>query len=285
MSTSADDISIVLSGGNGNIFPNQSLGGDPSASPIPNGVLNNLFSDISSERTEESEDAYRCIYVFNDGDATVWDLKIYTIGNSSDGSTSEIGIEERNEAQRIVVTGSATGGTLTLKYKQTEFTTTYNSDLALWANNLQNQIETIEEFKYVRISAQSASSGSVVFDIRWSRKDAKRNFDKIEIATNQQGASVGNLLQPLGQIAVNISVLQQGGPINTIASEINVETTPPNYVGFFVASFASPITIPRLDPSDGFPLWIKRTVTLDAVPQSNDGFSLVVQAQWLEPEA
>jgi hypothetical protein len=285
MSTSADDISIVLSGGNGNIFPNQSLGGDPSASPIPNGTLNNLFSDISADRTEQTEEAYRCIYIFNDGDTTVWDVKLYVIGNSTDGSVTEIGIEERNEAQRILINGSVTGGTLTLKYKQTEFTTTYNSDLAVWANDLQTQIQTIEEFKYVRVSAQNAGSGQIVFDVRWAGKDSKRNFDKIEIATNQQNVPTGNLLEPAGQITVNISVLQQGGPINTIAGEINVETTPPNYVGFFVASAASPITLPRLDPNDGFPLWIKRTVTLDAVPQANDGFSLIVSAQWLEPES
>lgn len=282
MTTSGSDISIVLSGGSSNINPNLSLGGDPSSSPIPSGVLNNLFDDISSEESAASHEDYRCIYIFNDGDTIIWDIRLWIEEDEADGSTTEIGIENRNETQRITINGGVNGGTLTLSYNSLEFTIAYDSDLAVWAQDLQDKLDDLEDgegnliFRDVTVTAQNASGGVVIFDIRWAGKDGKRNFDSFTISSG------GNLLEPLGSVTVGISTPQQGAPINTIAAEINVETTPPGGVSFFASSVDSPITLPRLESNEGFPLWIKRVTEANTTAKENDGVVLRFSAQSLE---
>lgn len=278
MATTSDDIAIVLSGGSVNLNPSLSLGGDPSYSPIPSGVINNLFGDVPSERTEDLE-SYRCIYVFNDGDTTIWDIELWIQQTDEDGSQMEIGVLSTDEVQRITIPATVSGGDLVLRYKNAIFTLEYNSNLSAWANQLQTLLEELADpsdsslfFRNVTVNAQN-TSGLILFDIIWSGKDSKRNFDKIEIQSNQ--------LLPSGTTA-SITVSRQGSPVNTIAIQLDAETTPPGNIGFFVASASSPISLPRLEPQDGFPLWIKRFVPTEAAAKSNDGFSLVIRAQSLE---
>ncbi len=279
MTTTADDISVVLSGGTVNINPNNSLGGDPSSAPLLNDSLNNLFDDVTSDESADGIEDYRCVYVFNDGDTTVWSVQLWINADSSDGATVEIGIEDRNEVQRLTITGGVSGGSLTLQYNGTEFTTNYQSDLSVWASQLENTLQELTDenllFTHVNVTAQNGGNGTVIFDIKWSGTDAKRNFDKIE--------SVENSLEPNGSVDISLTTPSQGSPVNTIASEINVETTPPGGVGFFVASQISPLFIPRLNPDEGFPLWVKRVVPAGTVAKENDGFTLRISAQSLEP--
>jgi len=287
MLTAASDIAFVLSGGTSNINPNKSIGGEPSSSPIASGVLNNLFDDITSSQAVSGSEDYRCIYVFNDGETTVWDMKLWVDSLTEGGAQIELGIESVNEIQRITVIGS-TGGTLTLQYKNRQFTSNYNSNTAVWAIQTQTALrnltvsDTSDEkmFKQVSILAQNVGSNTIIFDIRWSGKDGKRNFDRIGPVLSGS-VDVGNLLEPPGASAV-VTVIQQGSPINSIANEINVETIPPGGVGFFASNEISPIVIPRLDPSDGFPLWIKRVVPANTSAVSADNFTLRMTAQSLE---
>jgi hypothetical protein len=288
MTTSANDISVVLSGGTTNINPSLSLGGDPSSSPISSGSLNNLFLDIAADRDEDKEN-YRCLYIFNDGDTAIYNMNVYVEQQSNEGSVMEIGILEKNESQRIIINGTITGGNLILQYTNKTFTWSHNSNLGLWANNLQVALENLTNstnnkkfFRSVAVTAQQTSSNQRVFDIKWSGKDAKRNFETIFVTKNSQNQEIGNLLEPLGTIAVSTSVSQQGYPINTIANEIDSENTPPGNVGFFRASSISPVVIPRLDPEEGFPLWVKRFTPQEASARENDGFSLMITAQSLD---
>lgn len=285
MTTAASDISIVLSGGTSNINPNLSLGGDPSSSPIPNGVLNNLFDNISSTEAFDGTEDYRCIYIFNDGDTTIWNAKVYISGSTVNGATIELGINESNETQRISITGTMTGGQLILSYKGRTFPLVYDSDLGIMSTELQKSIQNLtisslsdeKFFKEVIVTAQSAANNTVIFDIKWSGKDGKRNFEKFEIAES------GNQLVPLGTIIATLSVIQEGSPINTITGNTSAETNPPGGVGFYVPSENSPITIPFLAPSDGFPLWIKRSVPSGSSALELDGFTMRFAAESLEP--
>lgn len=280
MTTTADDISIVLSGGSVNLNPSLSLGGDPSYSPIPSGVINNLFADVPSERTDDLE-SYRCIYICNDGDSTVWDLEVWIQQTGTNGSQMEIGILESNETQRISINSSVSGGNLNLKYKNANFVWEYNNNLTTWADNLQTLLEELENpsdstrfFRNVTVNAQSiASSNQFIFDISWSGKDAKRNFDIIQIQNNQLAPPSTNVF---------ISVSRSGSPVNTIAVQLDAETTTPGDVGFFAASASSPIFIPKLEPADCFPLWIKRFVQQQVAAKADDGFTLALRAQSLE---
>lgn len=281
MTTSADDISIVLSGGVANINPNNSLGGDPSSQPIITQTLNNLFDDISSVESSEGHEDYRCIYIFNDGDTTIWSFKVWLLSESE--SSIQLGIENKNETQRIVIGSGVNGGSLTLKYKNRNFSTSYDSDLSVWAAEMQTVIETLTItemdsetfFKEATVLAQHGVGGTIIFDIKWSGSDSKRNFDKFEVESN--------LLQPLGDITVALTVPVEGAPVNTIANEIDVENTAPGGVTFYNTSISAPIVIPRLDSNDGFPLWVKRVVDPGAASKENDGFSLKISAQSLEP--
>lgn len=279
--TSADDISLVLSGGTVNLNPNASLGGEPSSNPITSAVLNNLFADISSDQSTDGYEDYRCIYMFNDGQTSVYSIEVWISSDDDDGSTMEIGIEDQNENQRITISGAAlTGGSLTLSYKGKTFTTNRNSDLGVWATDIQTKILAMTDdddkkfFNSVSVIAQNAGASTVIFDIIFSGIDAKRNWDKFNVETNSLSPSGVNVL---------ITTPKEGAPINTIASEINLETTPPGGVGFFAASEISPITIPVLHPNEGFPLWIKRTTPPGTLAKENDGFILSFKAESLAP--
>lgn len=270
----ANDISLVLSGGSTNINPNLSLGGDPSATPVSDGVINNLFDDILPEEATEGHEDYRCVYYFNDGTASVYDIELYIDEDFAGGATVELGIESRDEIQRITITNGPSGGDLRLDYDGSQFITEHNPDLSVWAGNLQNDLRSLPNLQDVIVIAQSAGGGTILFDISFINDDGKKNHPLIEVVTNN--------LTPTG-VEVSVATTTQGAPVNTIASEIDVETTPPGNIGFYAPSETSPITIPQLRPSEGFPLWVKRVCEAGVDPKERDGFRLRFSAQTLEP--
>lgn len=282
MTTNANQISAVLSGGSTNINVNDSLGGEPSSTPLISAVINNLFDNVSADESADGNEDYRCIYLFNDGDTSIYSIQIWIQDDFESGSTMSIGIENRNETQRITISGGVNGGSLTLSYKGQNFVTSYDSNLGAWSVALQELLNELEDddgnkfFRDIVVTAQNAA-GSVIFDIQFTGQDAGRNHDKFVLVAN-------NFL-PTDTINVTISVPQEGAPINTIAPEINVETTPPGGVNFFVPTVDAPITLPKLEPEDGFPLWIRRTTAKDTEAKENDGFVLRFRAQSLEPNS
>lgn len=284
MTTTANDISVWLSGGASNINPNQSLGGDPSISPIVNNTLNNLFDDVTAEEALDGVENYRCIYIFNDGDTTIWNVKLFIFADEAAGASMEIGIYERNESQRLTITGASPSltGKIVLSYSGNAFDLFYNSNISIMASDLQAALEELvkdEEtgekfFKNITVTAQGTAENNI-FDIKWDGKDAKRSFESLVLTSNQ--------LTPATGVTVSLSTIQNGSPINTIASGIGNENTPPGGVGFFAATLASPITIPFLAPDDALPLWIKRTVVAGTAAVENDQFTLRILAESLEP--
>lgn len=270
---SSSDISVVLSGGSTNINPNASLGGEPSATPITDGVVNNLFDDIQPEESSEGHEDYRCLYFFNDGEASVYEIEVYIEEEFEGGANIELGIESRDEIQRMTITNLPASGNLRLDYDGHEFLTEYNSDLSVWAGTLQSELRGLSQLQDVTVIAQTAGN-SLIFDINFIDKDGKRSHPLIEV--------VANNLTP-GGVEASIATTSQGSPINTIAAEIDIETTPPGNVGFYVPSSSSPITIPKLLPSEGFPVWAKRVCIAGVDPKERDGFRLRFSGQTLEP--
>ena len=280
MLTTASNISFVLSGGASNINPNNSLGGDPSSTSINGGLLNNLFDDVASYESENGNEDYRCIYLFNDGETTVWDMKLWADSITEGNVQIKLGIESSNEKQRITIIG-ATGGILELQYKDRSFSSDYNSNTTVWASNIETSISNVtvsdvsteKIFKKVSVEGRNLGSDKLIFDITWSGKDGKRNFDNIEIIGSEL------VLEPNGSVLVTVE--QQGSPINTLANE-TIETSPPGGVVFFDTNETSPIVIARLDPSDGFPIWIKRIIPSQTVASVEDKFTIQMVAQSLE---
>ncbi len=279
MTTSSNDISIVLSGGSSNIDPNASLGGDPSSTPVNVATLNNLFDDLSSDETEDGAVDYRCLYVFNDGDTVVYNVNLWLLDEVIGGSQIEIGVETKNESQRITLSGgNITSGNAVLSYEGTSFQITYNSDLSEWAGQIEETLAELADdddelyFNEVTVIAQTGANSTIIFDISFSGLDAKRNIAKIERVSNN---FIGT-----GTIEVTITVPTEGSPINTIAPELNAETTPPGgSIVFYPATQDVPISLPRLDPGDGFPIWIKRSTAAGTLAIEGDGFTLRLTAQ------
>jgi len=274
MTTSASNIAVVLSGGGANLNPNLSLGGDPSSTPVASASLNNLFADLSPSQTLDGREDYRCIYFFNDGDTAIFNIALWVSTNLASPSTVvELGINDQNERQRLTITGGVSGGSLTLDYDGHNFTTNYQVDLAAWATALQEGLLGLMDgdnaiFHDVTVIASNAGS-TVIFDVLFAGLDAQRSFDLLTVASND--------LTP--DVSVVISKQVIGAPINSIAPEIDLDTTPPGGVGFFVPSEQSPITLPVLYADDGFPLWVKRVTPANTAAQADDGFVLTFRAE------
>lgn len=273
MVNAATDISVVLSGGVTNINPNLSLGGSPSSSPITDGVLNNLFDDISPEEAIDGHEDYRCLYFFNDGLSSVYDIQLWIYDDFVDGAAMEIGVQASDEIQRITIAdGPITGGLMQINYDGYQFDSPYES-LQDWATSLQDSFNALVPLNDITVNAQNVGSDMIIFDVTFGNKDGFRNHPEIQITDSLTPSSA----------TISIATILAGSPINTIAPEIGVETTPPGGVGFFAPSETSPITIARLDPEDGFPVWVKRVVTENTDPKERDGFKLRFSAQTLEP--
>lgn len=229
MVTRPSDITFVYSGGSNNVNANASIGGAPSASLIPDDIVNNLFSNISSDQTDSGYTDYRCFYMFNDGDAAIFNINIFIESEVEGGSSMEIGILEKDDVQRITIGGTPTSGTLTISYEGESFVTNYNSDLAVWATDIQDGLNSLIDddgnplLQNVVVTAQPTAS-SIIFDILFQGIDGKRNH--AELVTF-------NTLLPT--LSVSVTTIQDGAPVNTEADLLDVETTPPGGVIFSAA--------------------------------------------------
>jgi hypothetical protein len=275
MTINPSDLSLVYSGSTSNNDPNLSLGGESSSFRVSSDVINNLFDDVQPDESLEGHEDYRCLYMFNDSDETAYNITIWIADAEDAGSTVEVGINGTDEFQRLIVTGgTVTGGSLRLSFSGVEFNSIYNSDLAVWATALQTSLRAIEVdgvslLSDVTVTAQNSGGGTTIFDIGFGGRDGKRSQPQILVINND--------LEPLGTIETAIAVLQGGSPVNTLAPEIEVEGNQPPDVGFFVPTEISPITIPRLDPADGFPIWFKRVTPAGTLALANDFITLRIR--------
>jgi hypothetical protein len=269
------DLSLVYSGGTNNNDPNASLGGEPSSFRVATNVINNLFDDVQPEESTEGAEDYRCVYLFNDSGETCYDITLWIAEEQAGGSTIEVGINGTDEFQRLIVSGgSVTGGSVRLSFAGVEFDSNYNPDLAVWATALQTSLRAVEVdgatvLSDVTVTAQNSGGGTTIFDIGFGGEDGKRAQPQIIVVSND--------LEPLGTIEATVTTLQGGSPVNTVAPQIEVEGSQPPDVGFFVPTQISPITIPRLDPNDGFPLWFKRVTPAGTAALANDFITLRIR--------
>lgn len=275
MTTTATNISVVLSGGSNNFDPDSSLGGSPSVTPLTNSVLNNLFSDVTSDDSLEGVEDYRCIYFFNDGDTTIFSVKLWIYEDFVDGATIEVGVASQDENQRILLQGVPTGGSATFSYDGNNVVVNYDSELSNMALELQDSLNALMDgdqplLQDVVVTAQPVGP-NIYFDILFADRDGKKDHPTITVVSNDFTPS----------LSISISTTQAGFPVNTIAPEIGNSTIPPGGVGFFAASEISPVSIPKLTVGDGFPLWIKRVVVASTDAKANDGVKLRFEAESL----
>lgn len=254
------DISVVLSGGSGNSDPQQSLGGDPSATPLI-GFLNNLFDDFSPSETLNGYTDYRCFYVFNDNDADIlYDAKVWIDSQVSGGGQLSLGVPLVSEVQTINITGDIDGGYAEFRYDSTHTVEILGTPSFISKHAyLQAQLRTIPQCSGVVVTG-TYTSGNTLLTITFA---AGRNHPTLTL--------IDNSLTGTGSIDVTIVKLTDGGPINTIASPIDTGGTTPSGITFTNPTLASQIMLGNLYPLDGLPIWVKRVVAPNTAAVVDDG--------------
>lgn len=95
MAIVASDLKMYLTGGAGNTDPLASFGGAVSSTELTNGVLNNLWADITGEQASAGRTRYRCVAVKNThGSLSLTSSKVWIDTNTTSASdTITIGLD------------------------------------------------------------------------------------------------------------------------------------------------------------------------------------------------
>jgi hypothetical protein len=255
------EILFTYSGGAVNSDPSASLGGAASAHQIQ-GSANNLFPDISEAQQEDGYIDYRCFYCRNTSSNNILYETTAWVTNVAEGATVQLGIDSRDDAQRIGIVGPITGGSFTASYEGTNFTANWDADSAVWAQNIETAMNALDELSGVVVTANPSGSDEV-FNIEFGDPDGNRNHDLLTLVSND--------LTPAN--AITFTKVYSGRPINTQADKIATATTVPNGVTFGDYTEASPLTVGTIKPGDNVPFWIKRTSPAGVDAMRDDGFS------------
>jgi len=280
---SEGDISITLSGGPENNSSDLSLGGEPSTHPI---IANRLFTDISVEQSTVGLEDYKCIYVNNNSfEATLYESILFTEYRADSDITVELGFIEINERQTITITSFSKikRGSFSVIYTDyesaTEIAAIWNSSASVWAGNLQSAMRALPRLKDVTVTA-SLSGDTIIFEINFQGSSGNRYHEILQEGTNS--LTIESPAPGDGNISIGRSV--SGGPVNSVAAEIERATTPPYGVGFLpYESRDGAYGIGEIRPGDVIPVWIKRTVPIDAKGLENDGINIRVEGKALPP--
>ena len=245
------DFSIVLSGGSDNESPARSIGGEPSlvfASDVP---LNNLFPNILVDTTAEITD-YRCIYLFNDNLTDIlYRFKIGILSQKPGGATIQIGVKLKKEIQEIRVSGTGTGGTCVVTYNGMNFDLNFNGDYSTVAFTLQTWMQTVDP-----VGNPTVDYESNVFSFIWQ----DYRYQSLLILTGQWDGT-----------SMVVVRTQSGSPINGVAPLNTSGNNAPQDVTFS----AEDIVLNELRPTEGIPIWIKRTIPQSFDPVDLDEFILM----------
>ena len=171
MVAQVSEISLVLSGGSVNSDPSLSLGGNPSSSPVNSNALNNIFNDITPDESLSGLEDYRCVYFFNDSDDPIFNLKLWMLSETENGSSVTLGIQDKDEIQRLTITGTPTGGSFSLTYSGQTCISSYNADLGIWATTLQTNLNALQDtdglplLTGVVVNAQNTTTGIIFLSV------------------------------------------------------------------------------------------------------------------------
>jgi hypothetical protein len=265
MAINLSDIEFFLSGGSSNSNPALSLGGAPSGFVIL-GTLNNLFSNVTSEQAESGRTDYRCFYVFNGSETdSLLDSEIFLESQDAGGSRAQIGVEKSTEVQRIGIVGPAYFGSLTLRYDSQVFVANWGTSAGQFEANLQSELVDIG---LDGVSVSTVVSGNnYSFTISFFGASDNRSHPLLEVVQN-------GLLAP-STPTVSISRVSSGAPVNSVATQLSVDTVPPARVVFS----DSKIAIGTLAPGDGVPVWVKRVTSAGTEYQERDGFNFRISGK------
>lgn len=276
MPVTDSDISFTFSGGGTNANPDLSLGGDPSVQPIVN---NRLFDDVEESEAKNGVIDYRCLYLHNDSAiSSLYNAQVYVVYTVAGAVSVQLGFDFSNDRQNVTVTeaDTITAGSFTLEYSdaasQYDIIVAWSSSLSTWATNFQTAIRAITNLEDVTVSA-SWSGTSVVFEVDFVGVAEGRYHEPMVLKAG------GNNLTASGSPAISVVKSVDGGPINRIADEIDVDTTTPTNIVFT----SSTVSIGDIRPLDSVPIWVRRTVPANTEAVENDGFTLRIRGDAIAP--
>lgn len=209
---------------------------------------------------------YRCFYVFNGSETdSLFGTEIFLGPQDSGGSSVQIGVEKSTDLQRIGIVGPAYFGSLTLRYGTQVFVADWGTSAGQFEANLQSKLESI--------GLEGVSVATVVignnysFTISFLGASDNRSHPLLEVVQN-------GLLAP-STPTVSITRIASGSPINSVASQLSVDTVPPARVVFS----DSRIVIGTISPGDSFPVWVKRVTLAGTEYQERDGFNFIISGR------
>jgi len=273
---SADDIILRYSGGPFNEDAEGSLGGLISSIAVESGALENLFPNVAKVNTNLYRTEYRAIYVLNRSSTeTFYNAVVWAEDTKEDlgGAEVKIGIPTQTEVQRIVISDSdkTTGGSFTLKFGSYLMTIDWAGDTGT-GDNLEHAFQSIPSFCEIQVTTLSEAT-QVTYDITFS--GGGRNTLQPTIIVEQ------NLLtSTIGVPDMTVSVVQQGSPINDIATDVAFGNNPPVGVTFVETSDVSAIDIGNIGPGGSCYIWVQRYLAPGTTAAYfHDGFTLKIRGE------
>lgn len=270
MTIDASDIIYVFSGGSDNADPDESLGGLSSSQLI---TSSRLFDNVTGAESGSGSTEYRCVYLKNTStDSTLFNTEMYIAYTVAGDVTVELGFNFQFDKQTVIIynANSVTSGNFTLVYTNDsshDIIVDWDASLVTWINNFETAIQAISGLEDTSVLG-SYSGDDLTFEIQFGGSYRYHN-----IVTLDSNDMISGLTT-----TISISKLVSGGPINSIADSIDVETTTPNNLIFY----SNLINLGNLLPLDSVPIWIKRIVPIDPLPTENDGFTLKVKGDAFE---
>lgn len=235
--------------------------------------LDNLFHSIGPKLSRRGHLDYRCFYIQNISPTYTLRNSIIYLSTQArfNGTDVAIGVLLKNEIQQVVVSGPSPpfeGEYFELQVPgyPSPFKVYYSPNITQWVGNFQTAIRAVEGMPEVVVKAEGTVP-NVTFTInygghettnagehgtqdhsRWTQA-SNRAIDLITVNSNNlQGCTV----MPLP--------VQDGSPVNTTATTIPDEITPPDGIPFDYFLRGNPIRVGDLRPGDFVPLWIRRTL-------------------------
>jgi hypothetical protein len=265
MTVNGNDLLLVYSGGDLNSSPYDSLGGEPSSFPV-NGVLNNLFENLTDEEMLNKNIDYKCLYLINNNNNnSFFNLRIFIDKSQNEFTNIQLGIKKTKEIQRLTLNYEAiTGGIIAFTYNNITVNANWSNTGYIFANNIKNSLNNI--FKNVETCLIEKTDTKIIIDIKFDDEDDYRFHDLLNI-------NIENLISENPK-TFSISRTSAGAPINYIHDSLENKNTVPYGVVFDDYNSLNPLLIGTLQSNEYLPLWFKRTSVKSSGSMSNDNFNL-----------
>jgi len=267
--------------GPGNSDPCADLGGEISEASITCDEIENLFHSIGPKLSRKGHEDYRCLYIQNISETfTLRNAIVYFNGTGRGvpgvrgGTYVALGVLLRNEIQQVVVSGAIPpyeGEYFELQVPgySSPFQVYYSPNITQWVGNFQTSIRAVEGLSEVVVTGEVSDTGipNVTFTIDFGGHETTnagvhgtQDHSRWMQSSNRFIDLITKNSSSLTDCTVTPLPMQDGSPVNTTATTISDEITPPDGIIFDYYFRGNPIRIGNLMPGDSVPLWIRRTL-------------------------